>query len=195
MPPLSPNQATRRHPGHADREDSELAAAARADASAFAELYHRYVERVYRFLYHRLPSDEDAEDLTAQVFLEALELLDRYREQGSFAAWLFTIARRKAIAHYRKQRPMAPLAEARLSKLDHPQDDPLEEIAAADSQARLAQLLRQLREDEREVLALRFGATLTYREIGSILGKSEGAVKMTIHRLLDRLRARWESET
>jgi len=76
-------------------EDASLVEAARRDPAAFATLYRRYVTPIYRYIYSRLGNVADAEDLTARVFTEALEGLHRYREQGNFAAWLFTIARHR----------------------------------------------------------------------------------------------------
>ena len=86
--------------------------AARRDSEAFAALYRRYLNPLYRYLLRRSNGVHDAEDLTAQVFTEALEgLVDgRYREGGCFAAWLFTIARRRLVDFYR-MRPVEPLGD------------------------------------------------------------------------------------
>jgi len=132
----------------------------------------------------------DAEDLTAQVFTEALEGLHRYREQGNFAAWLFTIARHKVADHYRRQRANLPLNEA----LDSPAegDDPLTHVVQEESLRRLAVLVARLDEEQQELLRLRFTGGLTHGEIGAIVGRSEAAVKMAVHRLLRRLEAAWE---
>jgi len=79
------------------QDDAELVRAAKHDQSAFAALYRRYVKRIYRYVYSRVDRKADAEDLTARVFTEALEGLKRYREQGTFSAWLFTIAHRRLV--------------------------------------------------------------------------------------------------
>src|SRR5690606_23373838 len=92
-------------------DDAALVRAARGDPAAFAALYRRYVGPVYRYLYSRLGHAAEAEDLTAQVFSEALQALPRYRERKRFAAWLFAIARRRLADHYRRQRPSEPLDE------------------------------------------------------------------------------------
>lgn len=171
-------------------EDAALVKTAQRDPAAFAALYRRYVTPIYRYLYSRVGSAADAEDLTAQVFTEALEGLRRYREQGSFAAWLFTIARRRAADHHRRQRSHVPLDEA----LDHPADDgdPLANLVQDEALGRLATLVAQLDEEQQELLRLRFAGGLTYGEIGAMVGRSEAAVKMAVHRLLRRLGAEWE---
>lgn len=94
-------------------DDAALVQAAREKPATFATLYRRYITKIYRYLLSRLNSTDDAEDLTAQVFTEALAGLDRYTERGNFAAWLFTIARRRLTDHYRRQRHDLPFDEAR----------------------------------------------------------------------------------
>jgi len=91
-------------------EEASLVEAARHDTAAFSRLYRRYVTPVYRYLYKWVGNPAEAEDLTSQVFTEALEGLARYRERGNFAAWLFTIARRRLVDFYR-QRPCASLGD------------------------------------------------------------------------------------
>lgn len=171
-------------------EDASLVKAARRDPAAFAPLYRRYVTSIYRYLYSRLGNVADAEDLTAQVFTEALEGLHRYRERGNFAGWLFTVARHKVTDHYRRQRLHVPLNEA----LDSPAEgaDPLAHVVQEETLRRLAALVTQLSEEQQELLRLRFAGGLTHGEIGAIVGRSEGAVKMAVHRLLRRLEAEWE---
>jgi RNA polymerase sigma factor (sigma-70 family) len=171
-------------------EDASLVKAARRDPAAFAALYRRYVTPIYRYIYSRLGNVADAENLTAQVFTEALEGLHRYRERGNFAAWLFTIARHKVTDYYRRQRPNPPLNEV----LDSPVEgaDPLAHMVQEDALRRLAALVTRLDEEQQELLRLRFAGGLTYGEIGRIVGRSEAAIKMAVHRLLHRLEAEWE---
>ena len=174
-------------------EEATLVQAAREDPEAFARLYHRYVTPVYRYLYQRVDSASDAEDLTTQTFIAALESLVHYREQGRFSAWLFTIARRKTIAYYRGRRENLNLEIAR----DHSEDqgDLLEAVAHQETLSGISELIAALDEEEKELLRLRFSAALTYKEIGTLVGRSEPAVKMAIHRLLDRLQAAWEERS
>lgn len=176
-------------------EESRLVAVARTDPAAFSALYRRYVTPVYRYLYKWTGSQAEAEDLTSQVFTAALEGLGRYREQGTessggFSAWLFTIARRKAIAAYRRSNREAPLETAE----GLPEHAPglLEQAVRGEQRRRLSELLSSLDAEQRDLLHLRFTAGLGYAEIGTLLGRSEGAIKMAVHRLLQDLSAQWE---
>lgn len=170
--------------------DRQLVAAAQQDKTQFATLYRRYVTKVYRYLYVRVRNSAEAEDLTAQIFTEALEKLHTYKEQGSFAGWLFTLARRRLIDHYRRQRTTLPLDAAR--DVDDGIDVP-RTVAKNEQLERLTQLVKQLNDDQQELLSLRFAAELTYADIGATVGKSEAAAKMTIRRLLNQLEAQWEA--
>ncbi|MGC9320584.1 MAG: RNA polymerase sigma factor [Armatimonadota bacterium] len=166
--------------------------AARCDPAAFAALYRRYVTPVYRYLYSRVGNAADAEDLTAQTFVAALEGLHGYRERGNFAAWLFTLAHNKAADHHRQQHPQLPLDEA----LDSPGhgENPMTSMMRKEALQRLSALIAGLQEDKQELLRLRFAGGLTYPEIARVMGRSEAAVKMAVHRLLRRLEAEWEED-
>ena len=167
-----------------------LIEAARQNPEAFDALYCRYLNPVYRYLYSRVQNKADAEDLTTQVFIEALEGLARYRDRGTFAAWLFTIARRRAIDHHRKNRPVFPLDET----LVHPDGhDPLTHALENERLRQLAVHLQILDNEARELLNLRFAAELSYPEIGQVLKRRPEAVKMALHRLLRRLKAMMEN--
>ena len=169
--------------------DSALVERSRAgDAEAFAELYRRYLTPVYRFIYRRVGGDVGAaEDLTSQVFLEVLHGLSGYRERGQFVAWVFTITRRRLADRYRKPEmdSLEDLHESLLGTADG--------LEQHENMARLKKLLVTLNEEERELLRLRFSAELSFSEIGAVLGRREAAVKMSLYRVLDRLRAQWEA--
>ena len=134
-------------------DDAVLVRAARQDLVAFAALYRRYVTPIYRYLYSRVGNVADAEDLTAQTFVAALEGLPGYHERGNFAAWLFTIAHNKAADHHRQQRPQLPLDEA----LDSPRhgENPLASMMRKEALQRLSALVAGLEEDKQELLRLR----------------------------------------
>jgi RNA polymerase sigma factor (sigma-70 family) len=171
-------------------DDAVLVRAARHDLVAFAALYRRYVTPIYRYLYSRVGNAADAEDLTAQTFVAALEGLPGYRERGNFAAWLFTIAHNKAADHHRQQHPQLPLDEA----LDSPRhgENPLASMMRKEALQRLSTLVAGLEEDKQELLRLRFAGSLTYAQVAQVVGSSEGGVKMAVRRLLRRLETEWE---
>ena len=129
-----------------------------------------------------------AEDLTADTFEKAWRKRHHYRHDlASFSTWLFTIARRVAIDHYRKQRPNSPLES--ISHLTA--DETLEELSQKRFDfERLSVLLNQL--EDRELVALRYGAGLTNRTIAGPTGLSESNVGVILHRTLKKLRADWE---
>lgn len=168
--------------------DAALVKRSRSDAEAFAALYRRYLTPLYRYLYRRLGNEKDAEDLTAQVFTEALEGLCNYRERGRFASWLFTIARRRLVDLYRQRVPAA------LDDLPDGAPGLQAALEQGETYSHLSRLLRELDEDQRELLRLRFSAGLEFAEIAAILGRSTGAVKMSFYRTIEWLRSHWESD-
>ena len=159
--------------------------------AGFGAIYRAYLQPVYRYLYARVGSSSDAEDLTSQVFLAALEGLPRYRHQGYFAAWLFSIARRKAADFFRQRSRLEPLDPEK----DYPsaESELLSQVVHRESLERLARLAAGLPEDERELLRLRFAAGLSFDEIALVLNRKTSAVKMSLYRLLDRLENQLEA--
>lgn len=169
-------------PALSQEAENALVKAAQRDPADFAPLYRAFVHPVYRYLYSRVRQAVDAEDLTAQVFLEALESLGRYRQTGPFAAWLFTIARRRMIDYFRRRRPAAELTEQ-----PDPSADPLHQVIHSERRRCLQDRISHLKEDDQELLRLRFAAGLSFAEIAVVLGGREAAVKMSLYRLLKRL--------
>lgn len=170
------------------QEEEKLVRAAQADTRAFEALYLRYVKQVYRYLYSRIGSQADAEDVTAQTFLSALEGFGRYQHQGYFGAWLFGIARRKAADHFRQA------GHAQFLPDDLPALDPdlLQQAVRSERLHELRTLLIELDEDEQELLRLRFAAQLSFGEIAHLMERKEDALKKSLYRLLDRLQSRLE---
>jgi len=169
-----------------DDLDDERAQIARSqrDPAAFAPLYARYADRIYRYCRRRLGSREAAEDATSQVFTLALAGLAGYRG-GSFAAWLFAIAHH-VVANAGRRPPPRPLDAA--GALPDPAPTPEEAALAAENGRTTHALLAALPPDQRRVVELRL-AGLTAAEIAAALGRSSAAVKMLQLRALKRLRA------
>jgi RNA polymerase sigma-70 factor (ECF subfamily) len=171
-------------------DEHALVRRAQTDAQAFGALYDRYVQRVYRYCYYRTSSASDAEDLTAQVFLTALEALPRYRQDGHFAAWLFSIARRK-VADFHRRRPQAALEESVLPPIH---TDLAMDLETSQRRERLLQRIRLLAEDEQELIHLRYVAELSFGEMANALQRKEEAVKKSLYRLLRRLKEELEAD-
>lgn len=183
---------TTRAPACDEPSDDGLVRAALSSPAQFAVLYRRYVERVYRYFYGRTGSAQDAQDLTTQLFLDVLGSLPRYRPQGNFAAWLFTLARRRAADYHRTRRPEVPLEWVEDSL--HGEHDPLGAVIHSEQRDRLAELFARLDDERQELLRLRYAAGLTHRQIGAVLGKSEAAVAMALHRTLQWFQQNWEED-
>ncbi len=171
--------------------DEDLVLQARQDPAAVSALYRRYLERVYRDLMARVGGRPDAEDLTSQVFLAVIEGLPRYKERGHFAAWLFSIARRKASDYYRHRRPQPPFEETTYSSSLF--NEPLAQALQVDEQECLQKVIAGLREEERELLRLRFAASLSFSEIAAVFNRRPSAVKMSLYRLLERIQRQMEA--
>jgi len=169
--------------------DARLVTAARQNRAAFVALYRRYLPRVYHYVYRRVGNQQDAEDLTASVFIEALESLEDYREQGSFAGWLFTIAHHRVADYHRQQRERISL-EAVVPALSNSGPGPEALALQRDRLERVAQALDELTPDRQEALTLRFFGELSNKEVAQVMGKSEAAVKMLVYRALRQLRRR-----
>ena len=169
-------------------EDEILAEQARTDASAFAELYRRYVAQVYRYHLLHTGNSGDAEDLTSQTFMAALDGIGRYRGTGSFPAWLMGIARRQVAQFFRRRKPEVGLEQAGGLAAPLPSVDTLVGRRISLQQAREA--LLKISPERAEALILTTFGGLSLADAALTLGKSEAAVKMLVSRGLQDLRSR-----
>jgi RNA polymerase sigma-70 factor (ECF subfamily) len=169
--------------------DRLVAQAVGGDAAAFGELYDIHVDRIYRHIYYRVGNTVNAEDLTQQVFVNAWKAISRYRQKSvPFAAWLITISRNLMIDYYRQRKEKISLDENYEAASREPGPERYAEIQAEHRQ--LMEAIARLPEEQRQVIIMRFIEDADYREIASALKKSEGAVRITVHRALKDLRAR-----
>jgi RNA polymerase sigma-70 factor (ECF subfamily) len=169
--------------------DDHLVIQAQAEPAAFGELYQRHCERVYRYHLVHTGDVNDAQDLTTQTFMAALEGLSSYRGTGSFGAWLLGIARHKMALHFRRRRPELPLENA--AALADPGPSPEASTGRRLQVAQVTKALHRLSPDRAEALLLCLFADLTAREAGQVMGKSEAAVKMLVLRGLRDLREKF----
>lgn len=156
------------------------------DSKAFAREYDAHARRIYAFLYYRTLHRETAEDLTAQVFLKALERLESFNpSKGTFTAWIYAIARNALTDHFRARRDTVDIDDV----WDLQNDDDVE----ADAERRLLfenvrPHLQALEPHQRELLLLRLWDGLSYAEIAEITGRTEAASKMAFSRAIAKLR-------
>jgi RNA polymerase sigma-70 factor, ECF subfamily len=165
-------------------EDRLAVARARRDRAAFEPLYRRYLPDVYRYCRFRLGDRETAEDVTSLVFVRALDRLGQFRD-GSFRAWLFTIAHRATVDHHRARRPVVPLDAA--AEVASPDPSPGAAAELAEDGRLLLEHLARLPPPQRQVVELRL-AGLNDREIADVLGERHTAVRTRQSRALARLR-------
>lgn len=173
-------------------QQSQLARDAQAgNAEAFGQLYDATFDTIYKFFLFRVKNQEDAKDLTSQIYLEAWQHLDRFDPEKSFQAWILGFAKFRLIDHYRKMRPSVSL-EAVMEKGDGTDL----EVQTADSldNEQLRAAVAQLSEPYHTVLQLRYIQELEYSEIADAMGKTENHLRVLVKRGLDRLRKLLEEE-
>jgi RNA polymerase sigma-70 factor, ECF subfamily len=165
-------------------EDADVRRA-QSDPDAFAVLYRRHFEDVYRYCLNRLGHREAAADATSQVFTQALAALPRYH-RGTFRGWLFTIARNVTVDALRRRRPQSGLDDAAeiVDRAPNPEDHAL----AGEVQETLARLLDQLPPNQRSVVELRLSG-LAGQEVADVLNLSLNAIKALQFRAYSRLRS------
>jgi len=169
------------------------------DSSAFSKLYEHYLTPIFRFVFFRVRTHEDAEDLTQHVFLKAWSALPEFgtstrfaarrENSGSFSAWLYRIARNTTIDYWRKKKPLT--LDPSSPTFQNRQDNTLDPLAFADQKEETEHIrdaLHILNEDQQTILTLKFIEDLSNKEIAQITGKTEGAIRQIQSRALRALR-------
>jgi RNA polymerase sigma-70 factor, ECF subfamily len=164
-------------------DEQSMILQAKRDPQVFANLYDRYVDRIYTYALRQTSDQVAAQDITSATFEKALRYIRRYRWQGqSFCAWLYRIARNESIAMYRKQRFLSPLLSRQTSPVL------VEQVVEANQQyGQVRSALASLSASDREILTLRYYENLSNPEISEVLGCSVENVSMRIYRALKRL--------
>lgn len=177
-------------------DERELVERAKKDKDAFGELYEQHVDRIYKYVQYRVGNDADAEDLTAKVFVRALQHIDNFEYRGvPFSAWLYRIAHNLVANWYRdhSRRQIISLEDMTYWRLNS--DGPEVTTESEEDKERLLQAIHRLPADRQEVLMLKFVEQLTNAEIGEVMGRSEGAIKSLYHRTLVALREEMSDTT
>ena len=160
---------------------------------AFSELYERSHLSVYRYIYGLHGGEpQDVEDLTAETFTRAWKARHSFSGDPQMATgWLLRIARRLVIDGYRRSRTHIQPEAAQIDELPHGDPTPEDKLLAGEQQKLLADLLRQLPEEQREMLTLRYFLDWRVNQIGEYLGIPENTVSVAIRRALARLQQNW----
>lgn len=160
------------------------------DSQAFALIYDTFIKKIYDFIFYKTMHQQLAEDLTSQTFLKAWKKISQF-QKGNFSAWLYTIARNIVVDHYRSQKEILAVEDFWDLKAD---DDVLGEVEERLKIEKLQQGLARLKSSEREILMLRLWQDLPFKEIAVILGKNEGAAKMSFARAMESLKKEMPAE-
>ena len=172
-----------------NQDESEIwvEQACQGNTQAFGHVYEHYLPFVYKFVYFRLNSKEDAEDLTEKIFFKVWQAIYKYDPtKASFKTWLFTITRRTLIDFYRTHKVTYELKEAFQIGTEDATEEYLDQQLAMD---KVIPVIKSLPEEQAEVITLRFLSQLNAKETASIMNKTEGAIRVLQHRALKQIRA------
>ncbi|MQM28369.1 ECF subfamily RNA polymerase sigma factor, BldN family, partial [Glycomyces albidus] len=182
---------------HEDQVDGDevadlVARAQDGDPGAFGEIYDRYSDTVYRYIYFRVNNAQLAEDLASETFLRALRRISSFSWQGrAFGAWLVTIARNLVVDHFKSGRYRLEIVKPDVLGADAQDSDPSTspETAALEklTNATLLTAVKKLNPDQQECIVLRFLQGFTVAETARTMGKNEGAVKALQYRAVRTL--------
>ena len=171
-------------------EDKELVIQCQSgNLSVFWELYDRYIDRIYKFIYLKTSSREIAEDITSEVFYKAMNSIGSFRskeETASFKSWIYTIANNKVIDFYRTKKQVSDIEEC-YNLWTH--KDFSWDVDNKDKVNKVLDFLETLKVDQKEVILLRIWEDLSYKEISEITGKSLDNCKKIVSRNLKNIQA------
>ncbi len=163
------------------------------DPEAFGEIYDLYVSRIYRFIYFKVSSVEEAEDLTSEVFLKTWQYINEGKEIENLNALLYRVARNAVIDFYR-DRAKREIIKEEAAEQTPVTDQELQKLQISLDFKNIEKSLRGLKDEYREVIILRFVEELSTSEIAKILDKSKGAVRILVYRALNTLKELLEAE-
>ena len=168
-------------------ENRILAAIAKGELEEFTKLYDAYLERIYRFVFHRPHHRQTAEDVTSDIFISALEKIHTFSaSKASFSTWLYTIARNKIIDHTRTRKSVEDIDTAKDVASHH---NPAHDASTAFDIDSVQKFLNTLDATQRDIVIMRVWDDLPHKDIAAVLGMSEAAVKMNYSRTISKLQA------
>lgn len=155
----------------------------------FEYIFETYYKRIFNYIYYRVYCHFTAEDLTSQVFEKVMRKIDTYTQSKSpFEVWLFAIARNVVNDYFRDQKKHKILSFEAIHELFSTKKDPEGIVIKSETNDKLSQALNILSARERNIVALKFGATLKNKEIAQLLNMTESNVGITVYRMLKKLK-------
>ena len=154
---------------------------------SYGAIYDRYFRIIYQYIYFKVSSQENAEDLTADVFFKVWQFIRSGKSVKNLRSLLFTAARNAVIDYYRKSK-FDPFPKNAEELVEDTQVNVFDEVEKSDDRELLSAALDTLSTEEREVVLLRYTHELSFKEIGAIVGKRSGAVRVSVHRARKKLK-------
>jgi RNA polymerase sigma-70 factor (ECF subfamily) len=198
-PSRSPAGIEKDPPEDIDAEHADMwslvQAAQAGDGEAFGQLYDRYVDSVFRFIFYRVNDRALAEDFTSETFLRGLRRISTISYQGrDIGAWFMTIARNIVFDHSKSARFRLELTTAEVQDSDATEPSPEATVLTRLTNERLLRAVNELGDEQRECIVLRFLNGLSVAETAEVMGKNDGAIKALQHRAVKRLSSLLERE-
>ena len=159
-------------------------------SNTYSKIYEKYVDKIYRFIYLKVSSQEIAEDLTSEVFTRGWQSFKANNNIDNITAFLYQIARNLIVDHYRERGKVQLVSVETAPKLSNPGPDLEEEAMLKSDFYRVKSALTDLKEDYREVLVWYYLDEMSVPEIAKMLDKSEEAVRVQVHRALNALKGK-----
>lgn len=169
------------------REQYLISKIRNGDKTAFAEIYDFYIDKIYRFIYFKISSREEAEDLSGETFFKILSYINSGKEIKNLQAFIYQTARNLIIDHWRQNKKNIPLEEIKYSLPDNKNHHLIN-----DDLRTLKKILYELKDDYREIIILCHLDQLSIKEAAKVIEKPEGTVRVTLHRALKTLREKLE---
>ena len=158
------------------------------ESPSFEEMYDQHFDAVNRYLRYRVANTWDADDLTAVVFMKAMEKYYQFDGSGSFISWLFRIAHNTMVDYFKLRKDIPSDLIYAMQTERTTENEPEELILYSEEVALLRELILELPGEHRDVISLRYAGELRFKQIGEVLGKNDGAVRTIHHRALKLLR-------
>ncbi len=180
----------------AELSESEIIALAKKDAHYFGQLYQKYFNLIFRFIFKRLGGNEaESGDLCQQTFIKAMANIQKYEDRGlSFSTWLYRIAQNEVNMFFRKQKNTysVEIEERKINGLF--EEAQIKGYMSEDDQEQLIHLLNELEQEQLDLIELRFFQDLSFKEIADIYNITEANAKMRVYRLLEKLNKKWSEK-